>query len=384
MHSGSEPIRTLIADDQPDVLAALGLLLKSEGYQTEEASSPAAVLDALRQRDFDVVLMDLNYARDTTSGQEGLDLISRIQEMDNTLPVVAMTAWGSIELAVEAMRRGVCDFVLKPWDNRRLLETLKKQIEQRTARSDARTPRRLVSELKDAREIQHDLLPGSVREIPGFKVAQSWRPAREVGGDYYDVIRLGSQTAVCIGDVAGKGMPAALLMSNVQAVVKAYAAEGVEPHELCDKVNQFICANVGHQRFVTFFYALLESETRRLVYANAGHAAPILVPASARGREDFSYLSDGGAVLGIFDDWKYEQSEVRLSSGDRLLLFTDGITEARNAKGDEFGEERLAELLFQFKHLDVQQLNSLILDAVTGFCRGEFHDDSTLVLLAAE
>ncbi|HEU4390000.1 MAG TPA: response regulator, partial [Blastocatellia bacterium] len=268
MQSATAPIRTLIADDQPDVLAALGLLLKSEGYQTEEANSPAAVLEALRRREFDVVLMDLNYARDTTSGQEGLDLISRIQEMDNTLPVVAMTAWGSIELAVEAMRRGVCDFVLKPWDNKRLIETLRKQIEQRTARSNARTPRRLVSELKDAREIQQDLLPESVREIPGFKIAHTWRPAREVGGDYYDVIRLGARTAVCIADVAGKGMPAALLMSNIQAVVRAYASEGVEPRELCGKVNQFICANVGHQRFVTFFYALLESETKRLIYAN--------------------------------------------------------------------------------------------------------------------
>src|SRR5205085_2905847 len=105
--------RTLIADDQPDVLAALRLLLKGEGYQTEAVTSPAAVLEAVESRDFDLVLMDLNYARDTTSGQEGLDLVSRIQALDNTLPVVVMTAWGSIELAVEAMRRGVRDFVQK-------------------------------------------------------------------------------------------------------------------------------------------------------------------------------------------------------------------------------------------------------------------------------
>src|SRR6202790_5583523 len=108
--------RTLIADDQPDVLVALRLLLRSAGYQTEAVSSPAAVLDAIRHRDFDVVLMDLNYARDTTSGQEGLDLITTIQNLDNTLPVVVLTAWASVELAVEAMHRGVRDFVQKPWD----------------------------------------------------------------------------------------------------------------------------------------------------------------------------------------------------------------------------------------------------------------------------
>src|SRR5207245_7849520 len=109
--------RTLIADDQPDVLEALRLLLKSEGYQIEAVNSPSAVLDRLKSGTFDLLLMDLNYTRDTTSGQEGLDLLARIQAIDNTLPVIAMTAWGSIDLAVEAMRRGVRDFVLKPWEN---------------------------------------------------------------------------------------------------------------------------------------------------------------------------------------------------------------------------------------------------------------------------
>src|SRR5437899_1154861 len=105
-----------MADDQPDVLEALRLLLKSEGYQIEAVNSPSAVLDRLKSGTFDLLLMDLNYTRDTTSGQEGLDLLARIQAIDNTLPVIAMTAWGSIDLAVEAMRRAVRDFVLKPWE----------------------------------------------------------------------------------------------------------------------------------------------------------------------------------------------------------------------------------------------------------------------------
>jgi DNA-binding NtrC family response regulator len=123
------PIRVLIADDQTDVLEALRLLLKAEGYQIESASSPAAIMGALDARDFDSVLMDLNYTRDTTSGEEGLEVVSRIQAMDPTLPVIVMTAWGSIELAVEAMRRGARDFVQKPWENPRLLTILRTQIE---------------------------------------------------------------------------------------------------------------------------------------------------------------------------------------------------------------------------------------------------------------
>ena len=119
----------LIADDQADVLEALRFLIKGEGYQAEAVTSPAAVLDAVESRDFDAVLMDLNYTRDTTSGAEGLDLLNRIQTLDGNLPVIVMTAWGSVELAVEAMRRGARDFIQKPWDNARLSAILKTQIE---------------------------------------------------------------------------------------------------------------------------------------------------------------------------------------------------------------------------------------------------------------
>ena len=121
--------RVLIADDQPDVLEALRLLLKGEGYKTEAVSSPSGVLAAIKTTEFDLLLIDLNYTRDTTSGQEGLDLLSRIQALDNGLPVVVMTAWGSVEVAVEAMRRGARDFIQKPWENARILAVLRTQIE---------------------------------------------------------------------------------------------------------------------------------------------------------------------------------------------------------------------------------------------------------------
>src|SRR5215472_9043456 len=130
MKSTDIPIpRILIADDQVDVLESLRLLLKSQGYQITSVTSPSAVLTSVEQSDFNCVLMDLNYARDTTSGQEGLDLLARLQALDGTLPVVVMTAWGSVELAVEAMRRGARDFIQKPWENARLLAILRTQAE---------------------------------------------------------------------------------------------------------------------------------------------------------------------------------------------------------------------------------------------------------------
>lgn len=152
------PPRILIADDQPDVLQALRLLLKSADYQIEPAASPAGVVAAMESQEFDAALIDLNYARDTTSGREGLDLLPQMQALDPTLPVVVMTAWGSVEGAVEAMRRGARDYVEKPWDNNRLLTTLRTQIELGRA---LRRSQRLETENQRLRE---DGLPEMIAE----------------------------------------------------------------------------------------------------------------------------------------------------------------------------------------------------------------------------
>jgi len=158
--------RVLIADDQPDVREALRLLLKGEGYDTASAASPAAVLTALEAREFDAVLIDLNYTRDTTSGQVGLDLLSRIHSIDSTLPVVVMTAWGSVQIAVEAMRRGARDFVQKPWDNARLIAILRTQIELQRA---LRESRRLEAENRVLRGWPYADRRGAI-DAPGGRI----------------------------------------------------------------------------------------------------------------------------------------------------------------------------------------------------------------------
>ena len=158
-----KPARVLVADDQRDVLEALRLALKGDGLQCETAASPAAVLAALEARDFDAVLMDLNYTRDTTSGSEGLDLLARIRELDADLPVVVMTAWGTVDLAVEAMRRGARDFVQKPWDNARLLTTLRTQVALGRALKQGR---RLEAE---NRLLRREAAPAMIAESPAMR-----------------------------------------------------------------------------------------------------------------------------------------------------------------------------------------------------------------------
>ena len=158
--------KILIADDQPDVLAALRLLLKAEHYEFQTASSPKGVLNAVDSQELDVVLMDLNYARDTTSGSEGLDLLNKIRAVDPTLPVVVMTAWGSVDLAVEAMRRGARDFIQKPWDNARLLTVLRTQVELAQA---LRRGQRLEAENIALRDSGANGSPRIIAESPAMK-----------------------------------------------------------------------------------------------------------------------------------------------------------------------------------------------------------------------
>ncbi len=364
--------RALIADDQSDVLIALQLLLKSEGFQIEAATSPAAVLEKVSAQKYDVLLMDMNYARDTTSGREGLDLLTRVRDLDQTLPVIAMTAWGSIELAVEAMQRGLSDFVQKPWNNARLLEVLREQM------AIGRRKRAAKNELVEARAIQQRLIPRESLQVGNYDFACSWQPAGEVSGDYCDIAPLDeSHVALCIGDVSGKGLPAALLMSNLQAAVKTNEEANLSPSQLVTNVNRVISQNVSENKFITFFYGVVDTATNRLTYTNAGHNAPLLV------RRDGSVfcLSTGGVILGILPDYPFAQGSIDLQPGDQLLLYTDGISEAANADGEEFGEARLQQFLRTIGPRPALSALQQITQVVNDFHPAPERDDRTMIMM---
>jgi len=370
--------RVLIADDQAHVCDALGLLLKSHGYRTKAVSDPLRVVEALDSEQFDVVLLDMNYERDTTAGDEGLDLVSRIRMRDEHLPMIVMTAWGSVDLAVEAMQRGACEFVQKPWDNRQLLGKLEAQIDR--ARALRVAQRCHDEELREAREIQNRLLPKELPKVPDYEIAAMTRPARCVGGDYYDVVRISErETVISIADVSGKGLPAALLMSNLQAALKPLLWQKLPPRELCHRLNRTLCDITPLGKFVSFFCGVLDSQENRLVYSNAGHNPPIVV----RGRDTAIELNAAGAVLGQFPDWVYEQSEIRLQSGDALLLFTDGLIDAWNEKEESFGEERLVRTAQERPGIPAAQLMESVLDAASKHCGGHFQDDASVVIVRA-
>jgi phosphoserine phosphatase RsbU/P len=388
--------RILIADDQQDVLDALRLLLKGHGYAIETVSSPAALLASLGRAEFDLILMDLNYARDTTSGREGLDVLSLLKDREDSPPVVAMTGWATVGLAVETMQFGVSDFIEKPWGNTKLLEILEKQIglgrERREARRRSAQEKRAQEEalahlqeqereISEARAIQQQLMPRELPQTPGYRISGAWQAARTVGGDYFDVLPLGEDAlGLCIADVSGKGMAAALLMSNLQAAVRGLASVSLSPDFLCARLNSLIYRNTAADRFITFFYGHLDCATRQLRYANAGHNAPFVL------HRDGSHerLREGGMVLGVFSGHSYSLGTAQLEPGDRLLLFTDGLTEACNAEEVEFGEARLLKLLLENASLAPGALQEKTLSTVAEFNGGRWCDDATLLVLSVD
>ncbi len=256
--------------------------------------------------------------------------------------------------------------------------------------TQAEEKRRLEEELRIARDIQMSLLPEGPASVPGLAVAAACRPAREVGGDYYDFVKLdGHRLGVLVADVSGKGTSAAFYMAELKGVVLSLSRFHQSPRELLIEVNRILAASLDARTFVTMTYAVVDLAARRLTYARAGHTPLVHVPRSAAGTPAARVLAPDGLVAGLqFDDGgaKFaellEESSFPIETGDLVALFTDGVTEAMNVDSDLFGEERLCRTLAEQVDLPFNELKQRILGDVEAFAgAAEQHDDMTIVLL---
>lgn len=245
---------------------------------------------------------------------------------------------------------------------------------QSRRQSDALASRERV----EAQAIQRALLLPVLPAFIGCELAVRWQPASAFGGDCYDAIRLSDTTfALSIADVCGKGLPAALVMSSLQASVRAFALTDSTPRSVVSQLNQALCRNVDLRRFVTFFYGVYDSTTRCLTYCNAGHNPPAIV----RADRSIVRLAAGGMVVGMIDLATYEQGEVRLDPGDRVVLFTDGITEAESSDGSEFGDERLLETVVRHRSSNADGMLRGLFDEVARFAGRRLRDDATAIAI---
>ena len=237
----------------------------------------------------------------------------------------------------------------------------------------------LKGDLEVARQIQFGLVPQEPWAREGIAIHASMRPANTVGGDYYDVIDLGGPVAFVVGDVAGKGMPAALLMALLQGSLRTLLTAGLRGPELVGKLNAHLHANIPSNRLVTFFYGEIDPATGRVAYVNAGHNPPFVL------RQDGSSerLAATGVALGVLPETSFEAGDLYLQPGERVLLFTDGITEAENARDEEFGDGRLAASLDARRGLADGALIEALREEVLGHCgTARPRDDMTLMVVS--
>jgi sigma-B regulation protein RsbU (phosphoserine phosphatase) len=366
------PTRIIVIEDDPAIRRGLADNLRKQSYDVLTAADGAEGYRLVRENPPDLVILDL-----MLPGMNGHDVCRQIRSHGLATPILMLTAQSHETDRVDGFDAGADDYVTKPFSIRELLGRVRAILRRSDGRSDLANQK----ELDDARRIQQRLMPAEIPEIAGLQIAGSWRPARIVAGDYFDVFKLNDETvAVCIADVCGKGMPAAMMMSNLQAAVKTCASNGMRPLELCESVNRVICANMASQGFITFFYAQIDARYMRLTYCNAGHNSPMLVAAGSSVRR----LDCGGGILGVLESWHYEEEVIPLASGDRLLLYTDGITESRKENGEEFGAERLAELLERSRDKNAAALAEAVVGAAAEFSNGQFDDDVTVVAVSVD
>jgi sigma-B regulation protein RsbU (phosphoserine phosphatase) len=239
--------------------------------------------------------------------------------------------------------------------------------------------RAMAKDMQQAALIQRQLLPGVPPPVPGLELAGRTTACRTVGGDYFDYIRFeDGRVCVLVGDVAGKGMPAALLMSSLQARVHVVFEEPDNIAQKMMRLNKAICSNCPDNRFITFFLSVVDPQTGELVYSNAGHNPPVVVRAAG----GFKTLSGGGVILGILPMATYQEFSAKLEHGDILILFSDGVTEAADPQDQEFGEERLAELVASLRDRPAREIVEQIHQAVMAFTEGApAADDITVVVV---
>jgi phosphoserine phosphatase RsbU/P len=239
--------------------------------------------------------------------------------------------------------------------------------------------RAMSKELEQAAHIQMGLLPAASPQTPGMDIAGSTAPCRTVGGDYYDYLEFpDGRIGMLVGDVAGKGMPASLLMSSLQARVKVLFEDGDRLAEKITRLNKATTAHTPDNRFITFFMAVADPATGELVFTNAGHNPPLLV----RAKGGFELLAGGGMILGILPMAQYEEVRTRMEPGDTLVLFSDGVTEAVNPADEDFGEQRLGDLVASLKDRSAPEIVKAIHAEVARFTQGAPPADDITVVVA--
>ncbi len=341
-----------------------------------------ALAKLIEHPEIGIILSDINMPE-----MDGLTLLLKLKELKNpSLKTVIVSAYGDMENIRTAMNRGAFDFLTKPINFEDLEITINKTLDEiRLVRKSQEEHHQLLfiqHDLKTAREIQQAILPAVFPPFPhrkDFDIFASMQAAREVGGDFYDFFMIDNDhIGFVIGDVSGKGVPAAIFMAVSRTLIRATGLKGISAEECIDYANHLLCNESTSCMFVTVFYGILDTKTGEVTYVNGGHNPPYLVRADSTLE---AVPLTGGTILGFLEDERFKSGKIHLHPGDTLFLYTDGITEAFNLDDEGYGEVRLEALLRSNYNKPIKELAQASIAGVQEFC-GEAPQSDDITMMA--
>ena len=379
----TESYKILVVDDEPDleplILQRMRRNIRAGRYAFVFAHNGVEALEVLRtDGDIDMVVSDINMPQ-----MDGLTLLEQIPKVDPNIRSVIVSAYGDMRNIRTAMNRGAFDFVTKPLDFEDLQITIERTLTHMAEWKEALMSRdklvALQNELDVASKIQQGILPASFPEGEGFEVYGNMAPARNVGGDFFDVVLLeNGRLGLAVADVSDKGVPAALFMMSSRTLLKGAAIGRGAPGDVLSEVNDLLTEDNESFMFVTVIYAVFDPDTGVLTYANGGHNNPLLVHSDGTSEE---LPMTGGIALGVMPGLEYRESDITLTRGDSLILYTDGVSEAMNSEGEEFGVARLREIFTKNPPTSARGTNEAILQAVHDFAGDTPQSDDVTCLV---
>ena len=381
--------KIMVVDDEPDlqmlILQKFRKQIQNDVYEFVFAENGQEALQHLNNGSDDItlILSDINMPK-----MDGLTLLQKLQEIDNpALKTVIVSAYGDMENIRTAMNRGAFDFVTKPIDFNDLHLTIEKGLKEITGIRDALDDRKkymaVQSDLSTAYRIQQKILPQNFPAFPDrkeFSIYAEMHPAKDVGGDFYDFFLIDdNHLGFVIGDVSGKGISAAIYMAVARTMIKGIASQILDPAECLSKVNTMLIPESDLSTFVTVFYGVLDIESGVISYCNGGHNLPYLV----RNNSTVVQVENtSGILLGKIEPFEFETKQIQCSSGDRIVLYTDGVTEAMNESNDMYDENRLVQYLKSHQTGDIDKLvKGIIVDVLKFMGKVNQSDDVTLLSL---
>ena len=382
------PYRILVVDDEPDleplVLQRMRRAIRQGRYEFVFAQNGVEALQTLgKDAAIDMVLSDINMPQ-----MDGLALLSHMPDVAPDVQAVIISAYGDMKNIRAAMNLGAFDFVTKPVDFEDLRITIERALTNLEAWREATSSRNrliaLQNELDVAGKMQQAILPTEFLNKPGYEMFGSMMPARDVGGDFFDVLYLNNGCiGLAIADVSDKGVPAALFMMASRTLLKAAALGLKSPREVLREVNDLLYDDNDAMMFVTLLYAVYDPATGELTYANGGHNSPLIVHVDGT-----STVLPGtnGIALGVMPDMNYDERTVSISPGDAVVFYTDGVTEAINETGEEFGMDRLHQVFAANPPRDSRSATEAVFRAVNEFAgtASQFDDITCLTFRRSE